>query len=200
MAKKKPKVAAESQELDNQRRELFCRYYAQGEGTFGNATLSYAAAYEINVGDVSMSDKDGNPVVEKAYKGNYATCSSNGYRLLRSAEVQARLVVLRNELLRDEIVDAELAKVITQDGDLTPKVAAIKEFNKLRGRIIDQTKVTQVRSSTMDDIRTLIVRPAERAPRRILCHPHRTSSQRQSFEAALSKAKQSSSVTEGHPA
>ena len=152
MSSKKPKIAARetpdatdaTEALDNLRREKFCRYYAQGEGTFGNATLSYAAAYDIELGDLSIVDKEGRPVVEKDFRGQYEVCATNGWRLLKNADVQARITVLLNALLKDEIVDAELAKVIKQDGDLTPKVAAIKEFNKLRGRIIEMGAAGQV--------------------------------------------------------
>jgi GTP1/Obg family GTP-binding protein len=50
-----------------------------------------------------------------------------------------------------------------QDDDATPKVAAIKEYNKLRGRIIDQSKITHVQKLDMDDIRAVIsVMPQER--------------------------------------
>jgi hypothetical protein len=147
----------------NPNQEAFCRYYAQGEGTFGNATLSYAAAYEFELGDLSFTDKDGNISVHPDFAGDYHTCSVNGNKLLRKTEVQERITKLLNELLKDEIVDAELAKVVKQDGDLTPKVAAIKEYNKLRGRIIDQTKVTHVQKLDMDDIRSVIaVLPQER--------------------------------------
>jgi len=139
----------------NPRQELFCRYYAQGEGTFGNATLSYAAAYEIELGDLSKFDKNGVLVVGKEYQADYNNCSTSASRLLRNVKMQARVTVLLNELLKDEIVDAELAKVIKQDGDLTPTVAAIKEFNKLRGRIIDKTKIITEKFS-MDDIRALL--------------------------------------------
>jgi hypothetical protein len=154
--KKAEKAEQEAAELDNQRRELFCRYYAQGEGTFGNATLSYAEAYEYELGDINLVDKNGNPIIHRDYEGSYYTCAVNGSKLLKNAKVQERINVLLNELLKDEIVDAQLAKVIKQDGDLTPKVAAIKEYNKLRGRIIDQSKVTHVQKLDLDDIRAVI--------------------------------------------
>ena len=111
----------------NVKRELFCWHYAKGEGTFGNATLSYAATYDIELGGIWLRDKDGNPRPDAKYEGPYAVCSSNGSRLLRNAEVQARIGVLLNELLKDDIVDAELAKVIMQDGKLESKIAAIRE-------------------------------------------------------------------------
>jgi len=177
MAKKKnktvegPKVdQASEQEIDtamealeNKRRELFCRHYAQGEGTFGNATLSYAAAYEYDLIFVKKTDRWGTLYDSPVDLNVYQTCGSNGSRLLKDDKVQARITVLLNELLKDEIVDAELAKVVKQDGELQPKVQAIKEYNKLRGRIIDHSKVTHVQKLDMDDIRALIsVLPQER--------------------------------------
>ena len=138
--RKKPAADDKTEESLNAKRELFCWHYAKGEGTFGNATLSYAAAYDIELGDIWLRDKDGNLRPDEKYIGQYAVCSSNGSRLLRNAEVQARIGVLLNELLKDEIVDAELAKVIMQDGKLESKIAAIREYNKLRGRIVDKTQ------------------------------------------------------------
>src|SRR6185312_15040580 len=121
MAKKKVKQPG-AEELENQRRELFCRLYAQGEGTFGNATLSYAGAYDVNLEFERKTDRWGNiynsPIDVKAYHN----CSANGSRLLRDDRVQARITVLLNELLKDDVVDAELAKVIKQDGELQSKV------------------------------------------------------------------------------
>jgi hypothetical protein len=129
-AKEKEKEAAEL----NAKRELFCRYYAQGEGTFGNATLSYSAAYEIELGDLTWHDKDGNLRVHRDYAAGYHVCSVNGARLLRNADVQSRITVLLNELLKDEIVDAELAKVIKQDGDLSSAVASSRRAKSRKCR------------------------------------------------------------------
>jgi hypothetical protein len=155
MAKKKAKAAPEQESDLNLKRELFCQYYAQGTGTFGNATLSYAAAYEIDLGDTTRLDKLGYVLVAPSYRAKYQTCSVNGSRLLRDAKVQSRIRVLLNELLKDDIVDAELAKLIMQDGDLQSKVRAINEYNKVRGRIIDKTRDVTERFA-MDDIRELL--------------------------------------------
>jgi hypothetical protein len=171
MAKKKNKAAGgkppETEqpdvELENKRRELFCRLYAQGEGTFGNATLSYAEAYEHEITFAEKTDRWGNIYRSPVELAVYNMCSAHGSRLVRDGRVKDRITVLLNELLKDEIVDAELVKVIKQNGDLAPKVQAIKEYNKLRGRIIDKSQVTQVQKLDMDDIRTLIsVLPLER--------------------------------------
>jgi hypothetical protein len=171
MAKKgqKAKEADRAAELDNQRRELFCRYFTQNDEMFNNATLSYAEAYEYELDELSqeavyeeIEDEEtgeirkGKLIEPSEYDKAYNVCSVQGHRLLRNTKVQERIVALRNELLKDEVVDSELSKVIKQNKDFTPKVAAIKEYNKLRGRIIDQTKVTHVQKLDMDDIRSVI--------------------------------------------
>jgi hypothetical protein len=69
--------------------------------------------------------------------------------------VQERVTALLNELLRDDIVDSQLAKIITQDDDLQSKVRGINEYNKVRGRIVDKTKDVTERFA-MDDIRELL--------------------------------------------
>jgi hypothetical protein len=43
--------------------------------------------------------------------------------------------------LNDEWVDKQLSAVITQWADMPSKVAAIKEYNKMRGRIIDKSEI-----------------------------------------------------------
>jgi hypothetical protein len=135
----KQKGATPEKEL-NAKRELFCRHYAQGEGTFGNATLSYAAAYDIDLQFINKTDRWGNQVQQPVDLGRYNVCSVNGSRLLRDAKVKKRVQELRLELLNDEFVDAELVNVIQQNEERGPKVAAIREFNKLRMRIVDITK------------------------------------------------------------
>jgi len=169
MAKKKDKEEtpdAVEEEL-NIKRELFCRYYTQNDDTFGNATLSYGEAFGYKLDELPQDDEvrdsEGRIIEASSYDKAYKVCSVMGHRLLRIASIQRRNVVLLNELLTDATVDSELAKVIKQNHKLDPKVAAIKEFNKLRGRIIDKSKVTQVQKLDMDDIRVLIsVLPPER--------------------------------------
>jgi len=151
------------EELENKRRELFCQYYAKGEGTFGNATLSYAAAYDYELLFVKKTDRWGTEYDSPVDTNLYHSCSSGGSRLLTDDKVKGRITVLLNELLKDDFVDAELSKVIKQNGDLTPKVQAIKEYNKLRGRIVDKSLILQVQKFDIDDLRAVIsVLPQER--------------------------------------
>lgn len=123
----------------NLKQELFCQYIAKDHELFGNASLSYAEAYEYNLEtlDREKPKLQENPVKygDSEYDKAYNVCSVEGRRLLRNPKVKARVTVLLNELLKDEVVDSELAKTILQGHDLTAKMAAIKEYNKLRSRI-----------------------------------------------------------------
>ena len=107
--------------------ELFCQNYVNNPATFGNATLSFAEANEMDA-DYKGTDEQ---------KSAYNVAKSSGSRLLTNANIKARVVQLLNDLLKDEIVDAELSKLIQQDGELNAKMAAIKEYNRLRKRATD---------------------------------------------------------------
>ncbi|MEK7994726.1 MAG: hypothetical protein AAB403_13055 [Planctomycetota bacterium] len=144
MAKKKvtEKAAQETEALNehdlNPRQELFCQYYVSNGDTFANATTAYAEAYEYKLEELSKWTAEDEHDSEYDLACN--TCAANGNRLLRNAKVRARVTVLLNALLKDEIVDGELAKLIQQDNDFPTKVRSIAEYNKLRGRIIDKTQ------------------------------------------------------------
>lgn len=146
MAKKgSKKKKSKKAEKFNPKWELFCRYYTQNQALFGNATLCYAEAYSYKLDELSevavyeTNEKDEEVKVEDSeYVKAYNVCSVEGARLLRTPRIQARLTKLLNELLKDEIVDAQLAKTIMQDRKLDSKIAAIREYNKLRQRITDK--------------------------------------------------------------
>jgi hypothetical protein len=132
----------------NPKNELFCRYYTQNSELFGNATHAYAEAFDYKLDTLSQKpvysdpDEDGNTekIEDSEYDRACHVCAVEASRLLRKPEIQARITVFLNELLKDEIVDSQLAKLITQDADNTAKIAAVREYNKLRGRIIDKTQ------------------------------------------------------------
>jgi hypothetical protein len=152
MVRKKARPPAEEEQL-KAKRELFCRYYTQNQELFGNATLSYAEAFDYDLDALSRKavyaevideetgeTSEGALIDDSPYDKAYHVCSVLSSRLLRNVEIQARITVLLNELLKDEVVDSQLAKLVMQNGDNTNKIAAIREFNKLRGRIIDRTQ------------------------------------------------------------
>jgi hypothetical protein len=129
---------------------------------FGNATLSYAEAFGYKLDELSKEDAKykGKGAKRKliepsSYDKAYHVCSVQSSRLLRNADIQNRITALLNELLRDDIVDSQLAKIITQDDDLQSKVRAINEYNKVCGRIIDKTRDVTERFA-MDDVRELL--------------------------------------------
>lgn len=100
--------------------ELFCRSFVMDEEFLGNGTHSYAHAYNI--------PKEGN-WFKKAAVGSS--------RLLKSVKISNRITELLNLVMNDATVDNELGYVITQKSDLSSKVAAIREYNKLKKRVSD---------------------------------------------------------------
>ena len=157
------KIAAPTAEQENElnlKREAFCQYYTKNQEMFGNATLSYAEAYGYKLDELSRDPEyEGKGKKRKKLPSEYdracAVCATQGGKLLRNAQIQERITALLNELLRDDIVDSQLAKIITQDADLQSKVRAINEYNKVRGRIIDKTRDVTERFA-IDDIRELL--------------------------------------------
>jgi hypothetical protein len=109
----------------NPKQEMFCQLYAVSREFFGNATQSYCLAYGIN-----PEDKD-------AYRG----AKSSAFNLLTNPDITERI----SDLLRDvneQVVDEELGYVIRQRYELPSKIAAIREWNKIKGRITDKVDLT----------------------------------------------------------
>lgn len=126
--------------------ELFCRFYTQNSELFGHVTLSYAEAYGYDLDSLSkekpLISEEPKKYGDSEYDLAYNTCAANGSRLLRNDKIQKRVITLLNEYMRDEVVDAELVKVIMQNYKLESKVAAIREYNKLKQRITEKTDIT----------------------------------------------------------
>lgn len=113
-------------DIQNPRHEMFCQYYVGAYDTFGNATKSYAKAYDK---DVSSPPQ-------------YATCRTEGYRLLTIPDIIKRInELLKDLIMNDTSVDSELAFVIMQRKDLSSKMRAIQEYNKLNQRITDKAEI-----------------------------------------------------------
>ena len=117
-------VKIEEVEVLKPKHEMFCQLYVNNALSFGNATQAYALAYDL---DANLHGTD-------EQKDDYRVANASGARLLVNVSIKSRVVKLLNDLLKDEIVDAELSKVIQQDGELSPKMTAIKEYNRIKGR------------------------------------------------------------------
>jgi phage terminase small subunit len=110
----------------NAKQERFCQLYASDEEFFCNGVQSYIEAY--------------NP---KEVGNWYNSAKSSAFDLLTKPYILDRI----NELfeargLNDAFVDKQLEKLITQDADFKSKVAAIKEYNALKKRIVQKMEVS----------------------------------------------------------
>lgn len=147
------------------KQEAFCRYYTQNYELFGNATLSYALAYGYDLESYPDDDgiwllESGEEVDEKTYndltnektkgaelvkvstrKRYYDLCSSYGSRLRRNDKIQAKCRELLNEFMNDQVIDARLTEIIINGKD-EHSINAIKEYNKLKQRIVEKKDIT----------------------------------------------------------
>lgn len=109
----------------NPRQELFCHLFARDGSFIGNATKSYVEAYGLE-------------------PEQYASALRSASRLLTNVDIRERINQLLDESLENKVVDRELAKTVLQDENLSAKVAAIREYNRLRDRASDRLEGTFV--------------------------------------------------------
>lgn len=68
------------------------------------------------------------------------TAASSASRLLKNGKVIERISGLLEQLgFNDAFVDKQLAFLITQYADFPTKLNAVREYNKLKGRIIEKS-------------------------------------------------------------
>jgi len=109
------------------KQERFCVLYASDREFFGNGTQSYIEAYNVNI--------------EK--KNGYSTarrCASDN--LAKPLILNRINELLEEDGLNDAFVDKQLKFLITQHQDHRAKIAAIKEYNNLKGRIANKIELT----------------------------------------------------------
>lgn len=107
----------------NPQQELFCKLYASDREFFGNGTQSYIEAYGVDA----------------TKPGSYAAARSSASEFLTNPNILDRINhYLDLGGLNDATVDKELLFVIRQHDDKASKVAAIREYNKLKQRITDK--------------------------------------------------------------
>lgn len=113
---------------------LFCKLYTKRGDTFGNATLSYAIAYDYEL----PKDDNGKNIITSS---EYLTCSANGSRLLTNDNVEKAIQQGMLELLNDNAVDARLSEILYK-GQETNSIQAIKIHNELKQRITKKLDIT----------------------------------------------------------
>lgn len=137
MPQKKPTTKKSKPLLPKQ--ELFCQLYTRGnKKQFGNATQCYIDAYGIDI--YTVTDKWSQDVVQN--RKNYDMSRAGWYENLTKPHIKARIREILNDVFTDEAVDNETAKIIAQDHDLSAKLWGIKEFNRLKNRVIEKPPVT----------------------------------------------------------
>ena len=107
----KPKQRSRALSADHQK---FCMIYATDYECFGNGVQAYMAVYPM-------------------CKPGAAAASAS--RLLKNVNILKRVDELLDLYLTNQFVDKELAFVIHQKADLSSKVAAIREYNRLKDRV-----------------------------------------------------------------
>jgi len=131
---------------------LFCEFYAglADRAYMANATLSYIHAYGIDTPTTRIFKKWKKG--EKAYWDNtkeYKYAKSEGHRLLQNPTIKETIHKMFRQRFNEDHVDNELLKVIDQDEDRMSKVAGIREFNALKGRITKKIKLSGSVKSNM---------------------------------------------------
>lgn len=140
----------ESQKL-TPKQERFCILFGSDKEFFGNGVQSYIEAFDP----------------PRQNKGWYNAARADASRLLTKASILQRInEVMEEGGLNDVHVDKQLLLVITQNADFTSKVAAIREYNKLKARIQDKSEVKVIREyedMTDDELAAEIQRRKDRA-------------------------------------
>lgn len=110
----------------NPKQELFCKLFASDREFFGNGVQSYIEAYEPS----------------QSKPGWYNSARASASQLLTNPNILKRINQIFEEGgLNDAFVDKQLEIVITQNADLSSKVAGIREYNKIKQRITDKSEV-----------------------------------------------------------
>jgi len=100
--------------------EKFCQCFIGPDEFFGNGVQSYIKAYGIDV----------------SKKGQYEVAKAGAYENLTKPYINDRInELLEDQGLNDNNVDKQLGLVINQNAEFGSKVAAIREYNKLKKRV-----------------------------------------------------------------
>lgn len=107
----------------NERQELFCQLYASDKEFFGNGVETYLEVYDV----------------DRSKPNWYKTACAAASRLLSNVKVYTRInELLDSNGLNDTFVDKQLLFLIQQHEDKGLKIAAIREYNKLKQRILEK--------------------------------------------------------------
>ena len=104
------------------RQEKFCKYYTGPKEFFGNGVQSYLAVYPHT---------------------GYDSARTQASLLLTNHNILRRInELLEDMVLNDAYADKQLGLLITQNADGTLKLNALKEYNRLRQRILTKINMS----------------------------------------------------------
>lgn len=111
----------------NARQERFCQLYASDKEFFGNGVETYLEVYGL----------------DRSKPNWYKTACQSASRLLSNVKVYTRInELLESGGLNDAFVDKQLLMLIQQHEDKSSKIAAIREYNKIKQRIVEKVEGT----------------------------------------------------------
>lgn len=120
---KRDKKSMPGETETNAKQEMFCQLYATNREFFGNGVESYLEVY--------------NP--DRSKPNWYKTACSSASQLLSNIKVYTRInELLESDGLNNTNVDKQILMLINQHADFSAKVAAIREYNKLKQRIVEK--------------------------------------------------------------
>lgn len=107
----------------NMQQELFCQYYVSPTEFYGNGVQSYAAAYNLDIGNPTQ----------------YNSAKARASILLSQVNIMTRINdLIEHTGFNDENADKQLYFLLMQSADFHAKLGAIKEYNKLKKRIVER--------------------------------------------------------------
>lgn len=121
--KKSRHIADLISEKLNEKQKLFCELYTLDKNCFGNASKAYRTAYNLT-------------------PSQYKAGEVSAHHLLRNPKLEKYISHLLSSQYNDKKIDNELSKTIFQNKDLQTKINGIKEYNKLKSRIVEKTDLT----------------------------------------------------------
>jgi hypothetical protein len=108
------------------RQEKFCQLYAKDTDFFGNGVAAYLEVYDI----------------DKSKPNWYKTACAAASQLLSNIKVCERINEIMEDCgFNDIAVDKQHAFLIAQHDDKHVKLGAIKEYNKLKQRIVEKIEL-----------------------------------------------------------
>lgn len=135
------------EELDtlSVRQRAFLQNYLFNDEMRGNWTLAYAEAYGYDLNSIpdddGVFDDEGKQTAPSSRTKAYNCCSAAASQLLRNFKIQEAKTAMLNEWMTEAIVDSKMFWHILY-GKWEHSIQAIKEFNRLKGRITEKVDMS----------------------------------------------------------